>query len=196
MKKVFVVSLVSIFATTSFGQTLSTEEKILQLENKIRELEKRIEVLEKGRADTTSQSPVSKKTPVLKEGVPPIEYKLIQKKFKKIEDRLTERDEKIQFVFEITNNFSKQIDTIYGELVVKDRKGEEIIRKPVKIYKPLDFFSSGKIKPGETFRRTVEVIYDEQMPNLRYLKDAPLSDLIVELIFTKVEFSDGSVEFF
>lgn len=195
MKKLlFNLMVFSLF--TRFTDAATVEEKLLQLENKIKELENRVEVLERGKAEAPYQQPVQKKTPLLKQGVEPIGYKLVEKKFKKIEDRLLERDEKIQFVFEITNNFSKQIDTIYGEIVIKDRKGEELVKKPIKIYKPMDFFSPGKIKPGETFRRTIEIIYDEQVKNLRYLKDAPLSDLNVELIFTKVEFSDGYVEMF
>lgn len=189
MKKLLFIFIL-FFTTTSRGMTL--EEKLIYLENKIRELEKRVETLEKA---TQPEMQTQKKPEPHKRETGYIDYKVVEKRFKKIEDRLVERDEKIQIVFEIRNNFPKQIDTIYGELIIKNKKGEEIIKKPVKIYKPLDFFSSGKIKPGETFRRVVELIYDEQLPNLRYLKDAPLSDLIVELIFTKVEFSDGSVEF-
>lgn len=197
MKKLATLMSILFVVNCGFSEPNSTEEKLFKLETKIRELEKRIEALEKGKMDLkdNTQYTTIKKTALLKEGVPPIEYQLVQKKFKKIEDKLIERDEKIQFIFNFTNNFSKQIDTIYGEMVIKDKKGEEILRKPIKVYKPLDFFSSNKIKPGETFRRTIEVIYDEQIPNLRYLKDASLSELDIQLIFNKVEFSDGSVEF-
>lgn len=193
MRKVSILALVLIFANSGFSEMNSMEEKVIKLETKVMELEKRVEALEKGKTDV--KQPIIKKTPLLKEGVAPIEYKLIQKKFKKAEDKLIERDDKIQFTFSITNNLSKQIDVIYGEMIVKSIKGEEILRKPIKIYKPLDFFSPNKIKPGETFKRTIEIVYDDQLPNLRYLKEAPLSELNVELIFNKVEFSDGSVEF-
>lgn len=191
MRKVSILASVLIFTNSVFSEMNSMEEKVIKLETKVMELEKRLEALEKGKTDVT----IIKKTPLLKEGATPIEYKLIQKKFKKAEDKLIERDDKVQLTFSITNNLSKQIDVIYGEMIVKSIKGEEILRKPIKIYKPLDFLSPNKIKPGETFKRTIEIVYDDQLPNLRYLKEAPLSELNVELIFNKVEFSDGSVEF-
>ncbi|MEZ0322876.1 MAG: hypothetical protein ABWJ98_01005 [Hydrogenothermaceae bacterium] len=201
MKKSLLVFTALFFASGyGFAENLSVDEKILQLETKIRELEKRVEALEKGYTSQNLSQPAKqqstvKKTPLLKEGVPPIEYTLLEKKFHKTENRLVERDDKIWLIFNFTNNFSKQIDVIYGELTIYDKNGNQLLNRPIKIYKPLDFFSSGKIKPGETFRRTIEIIYDEDIPSLRYIKDAPLSDLKVELKFNKVEFSDGSVEF-
>ncbi|MEJ5173108.1 MAG: hypothetical protein WHT47_05285 [Hydrogenothermaceae bacterium] len=194
-----IITVIILISSYGFAENLSVDEKILQLETKIRELEKRIEKLEGG---YTSQSntqvikpSVVKKTPLLKEGLSPIDYQLLQKKFHKAEDKLIERDDKIQLIFNFTNNFSKQIDVAYGEITIYNKNGNQLLNKPIKLYKPLDFFSSGKIKPGETFKRTIDIIYDPDIPALKYIKDAPLSDLKVELRFNKVEFSDGSVEF-
>lgn len=191
MKK---TALLAVFALSfsSFGGEL--EERMLKLENKIMELERRLENLERTNSVTKPvQTP--RKISVLKEDLPPIQYTLIQKKFHKAEDKLIERDDKIQFIFNFTNNLSKQVDMVYGEMVIYDKYGKEVVKKSVKVYKPLDFFSSNKIKPGETFRRTIEIAYDENNPSLRYLKDVSLSDIKVELKFNKVEFSDGSAEF-
>jgi len=84
---------------------------------------------------------------------------------------------------------------IYGNLIVYDKNGNELLVQPVKVYKPLDILKTNKIRPGETFRKTLEIIYEDDKPNLRYVKDASLNEIKVELKFNKVEFSDGSIEF-
>lgn len=124
-KQLSILYIITLFYSYGFAENLSVDEKILQLETKIRELEKRVEKLESG---YTSQSntqvvkpPVAKKTPVIKEGVAPIEYKLLEKKFHRTENKLVERDDKIQLIFNFTNNFSKQIDVAYGEITIYDK---------------------------------------------------------------------------
>lgn len=199
MKKIILLTGVLMFSFSSFADSNSLEDKVLQLEKKVRDLETRLESLEKRQVVQPNQpvqlNAIKKKTPLLREGVAPIEYQIIQKKFHKAEDKLIDRDDKIQLVFNFTNNFSKQIDVIYGDLYIFDRNGNELLRKSIKVYKPLDFFSSGKIKSGETFKRTIDIIYDPEIPNLRAIKDTPLSDLKVEIKFNKVEFSDETAEF-
>ncbi|ACN98990.1 hypothetical protein [Sulfurihydrogenibium azorense] len=189
MKKVLsTVAVLSIF-TFSFSQSL--EERVDQLEKKVKQLEERILQLE-GKPLIQRKE---KESILLKENVKPVEYTLLEKKFHKGENKLYDRDDKILFVFNFTSNFKKDVDVIYGNLKVYDKAGNELLTQPVKIYKPLDIIRTNKIRPGETFRRTLEIIYEPEKPNLRYIKDAPLSDLKVEIEFNKVEFSDGSVEF-
>lgn len=80
-------------------------------------------------------------------------------------------------------------------MIVYNKDGNEILAKPIKIAEPLDIFSPMKIRPGETFTKVISIEYEPEKPNLRYLKDVKKEDIKVELVFDKVEFSDGSVEF-
>ncbi|PMP61437.1 MAG: hypothetical protein C0198_04985 [Sulfurihydrogenibium sp.] len=189
MKKVLsTLSVLTIFGF-SFSQTL--EERVENLEKKVKQLEERLLQLEgKPVIQSKTKEPI-----LLKEGVKPVDYTLLQKKFHKAENQLYDRDDKIQLVFNFTSNFKKDVDVIYGNMKIYDKAGNELLIQPIKIYKPLDFIRSNKIRPGETFRRTIEIIYEPEKPNLRYIKDAPVEDLKIEIEFTKVEFSDGSVEF-
>jgi hypothetical protein len=189
MKKVLsTLSVLAIFGF-SFSQTL--EERVENLEKKVKQLEERLLQLEgKPVIQSKTKEPI-----LLKEGVKPVDYTLLQKKFHKAENQLYDRDDKIQLVFNFTSNFKKDVDVIYGNMKIYDKAGNELLIQPIKIYKPLDFIGSNKIRPGETFRRTIEIIYEPEKPNLRYIKDAPVEDLKIEIEFTKVEFSDGSVEF-
>ncbi|MGC9081299.1 MAG: hypothetical protein ACP5G3_06005 [Sulfurihydrogenibium sp.] len=189
MKKVLsTLSVLAIFGL-SFSQTL--EERVENLEKKVKQLEERLLQLEgKPVIQSKTKEPI-----LLKEGVKPVDYTLLQKKFHKAENQLYDRDDKIQLVFNFTSNFKKDVDVIYGNMKIYDKAGNELLIQPIKIYKPLDFIRSNKIRPGETFRRTIEIIYEPEKPNLRYIKDAPVEDLKIEIEFTKVEFSDGSVEF-
>jgi hypothetical protein len=189
MKKVLsTLSVLAIFGF-SFSQTL--EERVENLEKKVKQLEERLLQLEgKPVIQSKTKEPI-----LLKEGVKPVDYTLLQKKFHKAENQLYDRDDKIQLVFNFTSNFKKDVDVIYGNMKIYDKAGNELLTQPIKIYKPLDFIRSNKIRPGETFRRTIEIIYEPEKPNLRYIKDAPVEDLKIEIEFTKVEFSDGSVEF-
>ncbi|MGB9766817.1 MAG: hypothetical protein ACPLXN_05020 [Sulfurihydrogenibium sp.] len=189
MKKVLsTLSVLAIFGF-SFSQTL--EERVENLEKKVKQLEERLLQLEgKPVIQSKTKEPI-----LLKEGVKPVDYTLLQKKFHKAENQLYDRDDKIQLVFNFTSNFKKDVDVIYGNMKIYDKAGNELLIQPIKIYKPLDFIRSNKIRPGETFRRTIEIIYEPEKPNLRYIKDAPVEDLKIEIEFTKVEFSDGSVEF-
>ncbi|MGC9188429.1 MAG: hypothetical protein ACP5F0_03950 [Sulfurihydrogenibium sp.] len=189
MKKVLsTLSVLAIFGF-SFSQTL--EERVENLEKKVKQLEERLLQLEgKPVIQSKTKEPI-----LLKEGVKPVDYTLLQKKFHKAENQLYDRDDKIQLVFNFTSNFKKDVDVIYGNMKIYDKAGNELLIQPIKIYKPLDFIKSNKIRPGETFRRTIEIIYEPEKPNLRYIKDAPVEDLKIEIEFTKVEFSDGSVEF-
>jgi hypothetical protein len=189
MKKILYGLTVLALFNFSFSQTL--EERIENLEKKVKQLEERILQIEgKPVIQSKEKEPI-----LLKEGVKPVEYTLIQKKFHKGENKLYDRDDKILFVFNFTSNFKKDVDVIYGSIKIYDKSGNELLTQPIKIYKPLDIIRTNKIKPGETFRRTIEIIYEPEKPNLRYIKDAPVEDLKIELQFNKVELSDGSVEF-
>lgn len=189
MKKVLTgLAVLSIFSF-SFSQTL--EERLENLEKKVKQLEERILQLE-GKPVIQSKG---KESILIKEGVKPVEYTILQKKFHKGENKLYDRDDKILFVFNFTSNFKKDADVLYGNIKIYDKSGNELLTQPIKVYKPLDIIRSNKIKPGETFRRTIEIIYESDKPNLRYIKDAPMEDLKIEVEFNKVEFSDGSVEF-
>ena len=190
MKKLPAMFL-SFLIATSFSSASNLEERVNQLEQKVKQLEDRINQLE-GRPIIQNKH---KDSILINENKPAIEYVLIEKKFHKGENKLYDRDDKIQFVFNITSNFKKDVDVIYGNLIIYDRNGNEILVQPVKIYKPLDILKTNKIRPGETFRRTLEIIYENDKPNLKFVKDASLNDIKVELKINKVEFSDGSVEF-
>ncbi len=193
MKKIaFIVSTLSLL-TFSYGETL--EDKVNQLQQKVQQLEERLNKLEGKQAQIESK-PLKQREPILlDESKPPVIYTFVDKKFHKPEDVLVERFETIKFTFKITSNFKKDVDTIYGKMVVYDKNGNEILSKPIKIAKPLDIFTPMKIRPGETFTKVISIEYESEKPSLRYLKDAKNEDIKVELIFDKVEFSDGSVEF-
>ncbi|PMP78119.1 MAG: hypothetical protein C0178_00250, partial [Sulfurihydrogenibium sp.] len=165
MKKVLsTLSVLAIFGL-SFSQTL--EERVENLEKKVKQLEERLLQLEgKPVIQSKTKEPI-----LLKEGVKPVDYTLLQKKFHKAENQLYDRDDKIQLVFNFTSNFKKDVDVIYGNMKIYDKAGNELLIQPIKIYKPLDFIRSNKIRPGETFRRTIEIIYEPEKPNLRYIKD-------------------------
>ncbi|WP_297886948.1 hypothetical protein [Sulfurihydrogenibium sp.] len=189
MKKV--LSGLTVLSVISFSFAQSLEERVENLEKKIKQLEERVLQLEgKPVIQSKEKEPI-----LLKEGVKPVEYTMIQKKFHKGENKLYDRDDKILLVFNFTSNFKKDVDVLYGNLKIYDKSGNELLTQPIKVYKPLDFIRSNKIKPGETFRRTIEIIYETDKPNLKYIKDAPVEDLKIEIQFNKVEFSDGSVEF-
>jgi len=190
MKKATAIFL-SVLTVAYFSTANSLEDRVNQLEQKVKQLEDRLNQLE-GRPIIQNKQ---KEPILLNENKPAVEYVLLEKKFHKGENKLYDRDDKIMFVFNITSNFKKDVDVIYGNLIVYDKNGNELLVQPIKVYKPLDILKTNKIRPGETFRKTLEIIYEDDKPNLRYVKDASLNEIKVELKFNKVEFSDGSIEF-
>jgi hypothetical protein len=192
MKKTTAVFL-SVLTVAHFSLANSLEDRVNQLEQKVKQLEERLNQLE-GRSIIQNQNK-QKESMLLNENKPAVEYVLLEKKFHKGENKLYDRDDKILFVFNITSNLKKDVDVIYGNLIVYDKNGNELLVQPIKVYKPLDILKTNKIRPGETFRKTLEIIYEDDKPNLRYVKDASLNEIKVDLKFNKVEFSDGSIEF-
>ncbi len=204
MKKGLIFLLILSFSSVSFSETL--EERVKKLEDKVNQLEKRLNALEK----KNNQKGESKKT-VHKKVFPKIDnpvidiknpqqimaYKVLKKKFEKasIKESLWKRNDQIILKMEFTNKLNKPLYAVKGKVVIFDKQGKELMETGININKALNFFRGTKIKPGEKLRYEVSFVYDKKNPDHRFVKDSPLSDLVVKFFPTEIHFADGTVKY-
>jgi len=195
MKKILFI-LPLLFFTSGYTQSL--EERVEILEKKVKLLEEKIKVLE-GKKEFKNVETISEDKTFLETKKPYeiVWYRVLKKYFEKasLKESLWKRDDQIILKMEFKSNLNKPVSAITGKIVIYDKKEKPLMEKKVNINKAFNFFKGTDIKPGEKVRYTVYFTYDNKNPKHRFVKEKPLSELIVKFYPEEVHFSDGTIKY-
>jgi len=203
-KTVISILLSGLLLNTVYAETI--EERLERLEKKVEYLEKKVEMLErksgdeevKQRQSSLSNKSVSSKSEKSVKPPSPVDFKVLDKRFRYADFKSTVWNNKDKIIFKVDFRYklSKPASVIVGDFIVKDKSGNILYKKPIKIHKAFNIFKGTKIKPGEVVRMNVEIPYDKDDKNLVKLRKLSLNQLDFEFKPIQVVFTDDSVLFY
>jgi hypothetical protein len=197
-KKILLAFLVSALSVNfSYGESL--EERVKILEEKVKKLEEKIEEL------TSKKQPITEnKVSTIKEEKKnikppqPVDFKVVEKKFVPAEFKSTiwRNEDKIVLKVDFRYKLNKPADVVIGDFIVKDKEGNVLFKKQVKINKALNIFKGTTIKPGEVVRMEVDIPYRSRDEKVEKIYKTPINELKFEYVPIQVVFTDGTVLFY
>ncbi len=195
-----------IFVGVVNGNTL--EERVKLLEKKVEQLENEVSQLKNNKSKPVKvpQRPVpideknltGNNSGIVAQLPKPVDFEVVEKRFHEAEreELLWNRDSKIIFVVKFKSLLNKPADVITGKFIVMNQEGKVLATQPVKINKAFNFIRGTTIKPNEVVKMNVEIVYENNNQDLRYLKDAPLSELKFKFEPIEVVFTDGTIIYY
>jgi len=208
-KGVLTSILFAIFVVSSYTNAESLEERVKNLEEKVKQLEAELRQLKsgsinsKGNVQSVENKPskeVVKSNQDSKAVNPPnpVEFKVVEKRFVPAEFRssIWRREDKIVFKVDFKYKLKKNADVIIGDFIIKDKNGNVLYKKQVKINKALNIFKGTEIKPNEVVRMEISIPYKASDEKLRKIDETPKDELRYEFKPTQVVFSDDSTIYY
>lgn len=113
-----------------------------------------------------------------------VTFTVFDKGFHKADMMNGEYTDYITFDIAIQNKTGKEIKAIKGPMTFYDLFGEEIYSA--------NYTQDDSIKPGETYKTSITLDYNQFDDKLTFLKNKELKDLKFEYVPEKIIFSDGS----
>ena len=196
---VFLIGIVN--ATTLEERVKLLEKKVEQLEDEISQLkgQKNGQVKVPQRPIPIEEKNLTGNTVNMVAQLPkPVDFEVVDKKFHEAEreELLWNRDSKIIFVVKFKSLLDKPADVITGKFIVMNKEGKVLAIQPVKINKAFNFIRGTTIKPNEIIKMEVEIVYESNNEDLRYLRDAPISELKFKFEPIEVVFTDGTIIYY
>ncbi len=184
--RIMLMGAVSIFCLPLLAQVAAQEgealDERLAIEVELIEIKERLSGIEEPVVIEEPERSRDSKSPIF--------ITLVSKNFIEADPIAGDLSDRIDFIFDITNNLTKDVEAFNGVLVLKDLYDQKLLESELII--------EDTIKAGVLlgWRGSISLDYDSSLDTHRRLLIIDENQLKVELILKEVIYPDGTREFF